>query len=88
MCAERCRMRATARLPPPTPPHRKSGLPDLGTIVRNPGGPGFRGGGEQNEQECSSRLAVTAVNGEMGCVELRRQVDDSVRLPPSFASAP
>ncbi len=35
------------RVPPPSPtfPHHKSGLPDLRSIVRNPGKPGFRGGG-------------------------------------------
>src|SRR5262249_60037821 len=31
--------------PPPPPPRRKSGLPDLRIILRNPGKPGFRGGG-------------------------------------------
>ena len=30
---------------PPTPPHHKSGLPDLCTQTRNPGRPGFRGEG-------------------------------------------
>jgi hypothetical protein len=33
------------RPPPPAPPHRKSGLPDLRTHARNPGKPGFRGEG-------------------------------------------
>ena len=35
-------------LPPPPSlslPRRKSGLPDLRTTMRNPGKPGFRGGG-------------------------------------------
>src|SRR5258708_11255185 len=31
--------------PLPTLPHRKSGLPDLRTLTRNPGKPGLRGGG-------------------------------------------
>src|SRR6266436_1271592 len=37
--------RQSAGPPPLTPPHRKSGLPDLRTILRNPGKPGFRGEG-------------------------------------------
>ena len=42
------------RPPPPTPPHRKSGLPDLRTMMRNPGEPGFRGEGSTPR----SRLAL------------------------------
>src|SRR5215475_11068423 len=43
-CCARC-----AKQPPPplTPPQRKSGLPDLRTILRNPGKPGFRGEGNR-----------------------------------------
>jgi hypothetical protein len=37
--------RQSAGPPPLTPPHRKSGLPDLRTVMRNPGRPGFRGEG-------------------------------------------
>jgi hypothetical protein len=32
--------------PTPDPSHRKSGLPDVRTMMRNPGRPGFRGEGE------------------------------------------
>jgi hypothetical protein len=42
----RCANRTT---PPPTPPYRKSGLPDLRTIRRDPGEPGLRGQGERTE---------------------------------------
>jgi hypothetical protein len=35
----------TALPPSPTLPQRKSGLPDLRRMMRNPGRPGFRGGG-------------------------------------------
>src|SRR5260370_35118996 len=37
---------ASPNSPPPTPalPPRKSGMPNLATIVRNPGKPGLRGG--------------------------------------------
>ena len=39
---------AQQQLPPSPPlPHRKSGLPDLRTMMRNPGKPGFRGGGSR-----------------------------------------
>src|SRR3979490_1671485 len=44
--------------PPPPPPHRKSGLPDLRTIMRNPGKLGFRGEGSTSSlwrRQCSSR---------------------------------
>jgi hypothetical protein len=36
--------------PPPTPPRRKSGLPNLRTIIRNPGKPGLRGRGVHRER--------------------------------------
>jgi hypothetical protein len=33
--------------PSPPLPQRKSGLPDLRSLMRNPGKPGFRGGGSR-----------------------------------------
>ena len=57
------------RPPPPTPPHRKSGLPDLRTHARNPGKPGFRGEGStpsvrylhvEPKRICARRSMATA----------------------------
>src|SRR5262249_10260415 len=42
--------------PPPIPPHRKSGLPNLRTILRSRGGPGAARGGECTE--CAALLCV------------------------------
>jgi hypothetical protein len=48
--------------PPPTPPHRKSGLPDLRTLMPNPGKPGFGGEGStpSAKQDCDPNESETA----------------------------
>src|SRR5215469_12439558 len=49
--------------PSPTLPQRKSGLPDLRTIRRDPGKPGARGGGSTpnvRQQQLVARLASLA----------------------------
>jgi hypothetical protein len=58
--------------PTPTPPQRKSGLPDLPTMIRNPGWPGLRG--EGNNPELGARLS----NPIETCTSL---IEPAARLP-------
>jgi branched-chain amino acid transport system permease protein len=46
--------------PSPTPPHRKSGLPDLRTQMPNPGEPGFGGEGSALAEQVAHHLATRA----------------------------
>src|SRR5215472_15771221 len=82
--------------PPLSPPHRKSGLPDLRIMVRNPGRPRFRG--EENAAPPSCHLAIAECAGARCSIDLIhlsnsnaspfRQVDGPLHVPASRHFAP
>jgi hypothetical protein len=78
--------------PPLTPPHRKSGLPDLRTIIRNPGKPGLRGEGNRPRRVAPLRVyssgTSTSVPGVVSAERQRkaREPNDRVQGLPTLGT--
>src|SRR5216683_2511707 len=75
-------------LPPtPTLPHRKSGLPDLRKIKRNPGKPGLLGGGSRKSvPTLRSLLLATAMLAAFPAAASAQVRDDVIAAPVLRAS--
>src|SRR6266851_5680371 len=67
----------------PTLPHRKSGLPDLRKIKRNPGKPGLLGGGSSDSMPRGVRslLLATALLAAFPAAALAQARDDVIAAP-------
>src|SRR5216683_7567111 len=67
----------------PTLPHRKSGLPDLRKINRNPGKPGLLGGGSSDSMPRGVRslLLATALLAAFPAAALAQVRDDVIAAP-------